>query len=111
MQSMCGYVHFDRYIQVSPPPPEHPQENRSMNRRLALAVAATVLLAACGQSPTAAPTRSPSIRHDGGVNTMGSGNFTGTGGGSRTSSTSTDGGNTLGSGNAVNGGNTLGSGN
>ena len=78
--------------------------------RLALAVAATVLLAACGQSPTAAPTRSPSIRHDGGVNTMGSGNVVGTGGGTSTSSTSTDGGNGLGSGNATDGGNTLGSG-
>ena len=78
-----------------------------MNRRLALALAATVLLAACGQSPTAAPTRSPSIRHDGVVNTTG--NVTTTSGGSSTSST--DGGNGLGSGNATNGGNGLGSGN
>ncbi|MBV9107808.1 MAG: hypothetical protein JO306_00200 [Gemmatimonadetes bacterium] len=90
-----------------------------MNRRLALAVAATVLLAACGQSPTAAPTRAPSIRHDGGINTMGGvtgGNGTGNAiaagsGGSPTDATSTEGGNGLGSGNATGGGNGLGSGN
>ena len=85
-----------------------------MNRRLALAVAATVLLAACGQSPTAAPTHSTPIRHDGG-NTLGSGNFTGGTGsgtsGSGTEATTSDGGSTLGAGNVTDGGNTLGSGN
>ena len=85
-----------------------------MNRRLALAVAAAVLLAACGHSPTAAPTRSPTLRHDGG-NTLGSGNFTGGSGsptsGSGTDATTSDGGNTLGAAPVSDGGNTLGSGN
>lgn len=82
-----------------------------MHRRLALAVAATVLLAACGQSPTAAPARSPSIRHDGGI-TPGSGYAVAPGTAvSTTDATATDGGNPLGGGSVTNGGNGLGSGN
>jgi uncharacterized lipoprotein YajG len=56
---MCGYVHFDPYVSVSAFHRFLAQRGRStMRSKLALALAAAALLAACTQSPTASAPRS-----------------------------------------------------
>lgn len=70
-----------------------------MRSKLALALCAAAVLAACAQSPTASPTRTTAPRYDGG-NTLGSGHFTGTPDTTTTTGTTATapGGNTLGAG-------------
>ena len=66
-----------------------------MRSKLALALSAAALVAACAQSPTTTATRTSAPRYDGG-NTLGSGHFQPD---STSSTATTPGPNTIGSGN------------